>query len=216
MTDLNATPKPHHWITPARLDRFEQVAIVILWMGLIYRMVDAVLRDTAPPWILLLLVAETTVMIFTLIRRPTSNISVNWRDWILAAGATFLPLLILPGAASAPPLLQIGIILIMAGNTFQILAKLFLRRSFGVAPANRGIKTDGPYRLVRHPMYGGYLIVHIGSMILIPSWINFAIYAGSWGFQIFRLLAEERLLSQDPAYAAYMEKVRWRLLPGVF
>lgn len=224
MTDLNTSPKPRRslfsllfgWLTPARLDRVEQVAIVLLWIALIYRMVAAVNNGTAPPWIYLLLVAETTVMFFTLIRRPTSNISVNWRDWLLASGATFLPLLIMPGAASVPPFLQIGIVLIMAGNTFQILAKLFLRRSFGVAPANRGIKTDGPYRWVRHPMYAGYLIIHIGSMILIPSLFNLAIYAASWGFQIFRLLAEERLLSQDPAYAAYMEKVRWRLLPGVF
>lgn len=216
MTDLETAPKPSHWLTPRRLDRLEQVVILLLWAGLLYRMIDAIMKGTAPPWILMLLVAETTVVIFTLIRRPTDNISINWRDWMLAAVATFLPLMILPGMASAPPYLQIGFVLIFAGNTMQILAKLFLRRSFGIAPANRGIKTDGPYRWVRHPMYAGYLIIHIGSLFLIPSLINLAIYAASWAFQIMRLLAEERLLAQDPAYAAYMQKVRWRLLPGVF
>jgi protein-S-isoprenylcysteine O-methyltransferase Ste14 len=177
-----------------------------------------VLYENAPAAVFLVLIAETTVMIFTLIRRPTDNISVNWRDWVLAAGATFLPLMIQPGTpgSSVSMLLPAAFLLAIAGNTLQILAKLFLRRSFGIAPANRGIKIDGPYRLMRHPMYAGYLLVHIGSLMLIPLWTNFAIYAASWGLQIFRLLAEERLLAQDPVYAAYMQKVRWRLLPGVF
>jgi protein-S-isoprenylcysteine O-methyltransferase Ste14 len=42
------------------------------------------------------------------------------------------------------------------------------------------------------------------------------IYAIGWWAQILRLLAEERLLSQDAEYAEYMTKVRWRLIPGVF
>jgi protein-S-isoprenylcysteine O-methyltransferase Ste14 len=65
-------------------------------------------------------------------------------------------------------------------------------------------------------MYAGYLAVHIGIMILMPSPVNLVIYAIAWWAQILRLLAEEALLSQDPAYAAFMAKVRWRLVPGVF
>ena len=37
-----------------------------------------------------------------------------------------------------------------------------LGRSFGVAPANRGIVVRGPYSFVRHPIYTGYLITHTG------------------------------------------------------
>jgi protein-S-isoprenylcysteine O-methyltransferase Ste14 len=85
-----------------------------------------------------------------------------------------------------------------------------------VAPANRGIKLTGPYRLVRHPMYAGYLLVHLGVLILMFSPINVLIYAIGWWAQILRILAEERLLSQDPAYADYMGRVRWRLIPGLF
>jgi len=53
-------------------------------------------------------------------------------------------------------------------------------------------------------------------MILMFSPINMVIYAIGWWAQILRILAEERLLSQDPEYAAYMTTVRWRLIPGVF
>jgi protein-S-isoprenylcysteine O-methyltransferase Ste14 len=69
---------------------------------------------------------------------------------------------------------------------------------------------------VRHPMYAGYLFVHIGIFALMPSAMNLVIYALGWWAQILRLLAEEALLGRDDAYAAYMGKVRWRLVPGVF
>lgn len=214
-----APTKPGGWralVQPRVLDRAEQVAIMVLWAWLVYRVVHAVMLHEAPPWALLVLVAETSVMFFTLIRRPTDNISIKWGDWLLAATATFLPLMVQTGGSPLPALLPVAVVLIMAGNTHQIMAKLFLRRSFGIAPANRGIKIDGPYRWMRHPMYAGYLIVHIGNMIMFPLWTNLAIYVVSWTVQIMRLLAEERLLSQDPVYAEYMQKVRWRLFPGIF
>jgi protein-S-isoprenylcysteine O-methyltransferase Ste14 len=69
---------------------------------------------------------------------------------------------------------------------------------------------------MRHPMYAGYLLVHIGVMVLMFSWHNLLIYLIGWTAQIRRLLAEERLLSDDPAYAQYISEVRWRLLPGIF
>ena len=113
-------------------------------------------------------------------------------------------------------LVPVGVVLTVLGNFIQLLAKMFLRRSFGIAPANRGIKTDGMYRIVRHPMYAGYLLVHIGILTLMPTLFNFAVYAIGWWAQILRLLAEERLLGEDPAYREFMTKTRWRLIPGVF
>ena len=76
--------------------------------------------------------------------------------------------------------------------------------------------TRGPYAVVRHPMYAGYLFVHIGILLLMPSALNAVIYGIGWWAQILRLLAEERLLGEDPAYRAFMAKTRWRLVPGIF
>ena len=201
------------WITPARLDRFEQVTILILWALLAKRVFTA-----TNPFAPLIMVAETAVVVFVLIRRPTETISLKLGDWLLAITATYAPLLIQP--ADAPAALQwlvpLGIGLTIIGNVVQIAAKMFLRRSFGIAPANRGIKTDGLYRIVRHPMYAGYLLVHIGVLMLMPTMLNLMIYAIGWCAQILRLLAEERLLSQDPAYRVLMEQTRWRLIPGLF
>ena len=209
-TNLSAPPR---WITPARLDRFEQVTIVILWLFLAQRVFSS-----TNPFAPLIMVAETAVVLFVLIRRSADTISLRLGDWLLAITATYAPLLIQPAdtPAALHLLIPFGIALTVVGNVVQIAAKMFLRRSFGIAPANRGIKTDGMYKIVRHPMYAGYLVVHIGILMLMPTLLNFVIYAIGWWAQILRLLAEERLLSQDPAYRVLMEKTRWRLIPGIF
>ena len=201
------------WLTPARLDRLEQISIVLLWVLLVRRVITA-----SNPLAPLILVAETAVVIFVLVRRPTEAISLRPGDWLLAITATFAPLLIQPvdTPAALHALIPLGIGLAVVGNLVQLAAKMFLRRSFGIAPANRGVKTDGMYKLVRHPMYAGYLLVHIGIMILMPTVLNFTIYAIGWRAQILRLLAEERLLSEDPAYREFCTKTRWRLVPGLF
>ena len=206
-----AAPAQTRWLTPARLDRIEQVAIVVLWLFLVERV-----WTSANPLAPLLLIAETSVMLFVLIRRPTTAISVRPGDWMLAITATAGPLLIMPGPNPWPALAPLGIALVLFGNLFQVWAKLSLRRSFGIAPANRGIKISGPYRLVRHPMYAGYLVTHIGIFLLMPSLLNLAIYVVSWWSQTLRLLAEERLLGLDPAYQEFSKNTRWRMIPGVF
>jgi protein-S-isoprenylcysteine O-methyltransferase Ste14 len=208
----DATAKPH-WITPARLDRFEQVTVVILWTLLAHRVYNA----TNPlGW--LIMISETAILVFMLLRRPARTISLRLGDWLLAATATYSPLLI--QIADTPtafrPLIPLAVLLVAIGNLVQLTAKLFLNRSFGIAPANRGIKTNGLYSFVRHPMYAGYLLVHVGVLLYMPSALNFVIYGIGWWAQILRLLAEEKLLGEDPAYRAFMAKTRWRLIPGVF
>jgi len=209
-TSVGAAALPR-WLTPRRLDRLEQVAIVLLWALLAHRVYVA-----TNPFAPLVMVAETSVVIFVLLRRPAETISLRLGDWLLAITATYAPLLIMPAPNAWSALIPLAVGMVVLGNVIQIAAKLFLRRSFGIAPANRGIKSDGMYGLVRHPMYAGYLVVHVGIFLLMPSLLNLVVYAIGWWAQILRLLAEERLLSEDPAYRAYMEKVRWRMVPGIF
>jgi protein-S-isoprenylcysteine O-methyltransferase Ste14 len=209
-------PRAFAQIRPWWLDRVEQVVLVLLWSVLLSRVIAS-----HNGYASLLLLSETTVLVFVLIRRPTLAISRNPGDWMLAITATAAPLLIRP---EGPPLLgatglslaPLGVALVLAGTCWQALAKLTLRRSFGVAPANRGVKVAGPYAVMRHPMYAGYLLAHIGNLVLFPSIINVVIYAIGWWSQVLRLLAEESLLSGDEAYRAYCGKVRWRLIPGLF
>ncbi len=199
------------WLRPAVLDRAEQIVVLALWAVMVWRVFHS--PNPAAP---LLLLSETAVVLFTLIRRSTGNISMNFGDWLLAITATAAPLMIVPQANDLPLLAIPGVIFVFGGNLWQAAAKLALRRSFGIAPANRGVKVGGVYRFMRHPMYAGYLIVHLGILMLMFSPLNLLIYAIGWWAQVKRLLAEERLLSADPAYRAYQAQVRWRLVPGLF
>lgn len=198
-------------LNPAYLDRGEQIVIALMWLWLLQRIAES--HNEYGP---LILMCETIVVIFTLFRRPTTNISMRLGDWLLAFTATAAPLLIQPTDMLHPDLAPLAVGLVLLGNVIQGAAKISLRRSFGIAPANRGIKAHGVYSFVRHPMYAGYLVVHIGVLTLMPSVLNFVAYGICWFAQVLRLLAEEELLSKDPAYVAFKEKVRYRLIPGIF
>jgi len=199
------------WLTPRLLDRMEQVMIIALWSLLVWRVLQSP-NPMAP----LVLIAETSIALFVLFRRPTEQISMRLGDWLLAATATYAPLLIVPSEELWPPLEPLAVALVLFGNVIQISGKLFLRRSFGIAPANRGIKRDGMYRFVRHPIYAGYLFTHIGILLVMPSLVNLLIYAIGWWAQILRIQAEEALLMQDADYRDYRAQTRWRLIPGLY
>ena len=126
------------------------------------------------------------------------------------------PLLVAPAAASTFIPSTIATALMFSGMITQISAKAVLWRSFGLVPANRGIKTKGPYRFVRHPMYAGYTLTHIGFLLGFPSLQNSLLYLTAFLIEVARLLREELILSQDPLYREYAARVRYRLLPGVF
>ena len=214
MTIAKPGPGPA-WLTPVVLDRTEQAVIAFLWVWMVDRVAMSFFRDgNHMAW--LVLISETTVMVFTLIRRPTQAISLKLGDWLLAITATAAPMLIQPASDPVTALRLTGVMLVMLGNLGQAAGKLALARSFGIAPANRGIKISGPYRLVRHPIYAGYLVVHIGVLLMMPLPINLVVYAIGWIAQIRRIWVEEKLLGQDPGYRAYQARVVWRLLPGVY
>ena len=69
---------------------------------------------------------------------------------------------------------------------------------------------------MRHPIYAAYLMSQIGFLLLNPTLWNLSLYLVSLGLQVMRILAEDEVLSRDPAYAAFRAKVRFRLLPGVW
>ena len=193
------------------LDRVEQI-VVFLFFALLCERVFASGNPFAP----ITLISEASIAFCTLIRRPTTDISYRPLDWLLATLGTIGSLLVVPVHDSPHAFIIPGVILVAAGNAFQLSAKLVIRRSFGVAPANRGVKDAGPYRIVRHPMYAGYFVANIGVLMLMPSWFNLMVYLAAWTSQVFRLQAEERLLSKDPAYRAFQKRIPYRVLPGVF
>ena len=104
----------------------------------------------------------------------------------------------------------------VCGLMLVIFGKITLGRSFGIAPANRGVVIAGPYSFVRHPIYTGYLIAHLAFLIANPTPLNAVVVGLADSALILRALIEERVLVRDVEYQAYCRRVGWHLVPGVF
>ncbi len=165
---------------------------------------------------LMLVVSELLVVVMTLLRRHAAAVDRGIRARMLTALSMIGPPLVRPAAlvALAPQVLTAGVSL--AGLLIVIGGKLSLGRSFGLMPANRGIVCTGLYRLVRHPIYMGYLITHVAFVAANPSLWNVALLVMADIALLARAVCEEGTLAEDPAYREYQTKVRWRVCPGVF
>ena len=165
---------------------------------------------------LMLLVSESLVVVLTIVRRRTSLVDRS-ADGVIATAVSLAgpPLVraygdshLLPDAATA--------IVSAAGVMIVIIGKMALGRSFGIAPANRGVVIRGPYLLVRHPIYAGYLLTHAAFLVAHPTPWNLAVLLVADTALVVRALIEERMLGTDVKYQSYCRRVGWHLVPGVF
>jgi protein-S-isoprenylcysteine O-methyltransferase Ste14 len=127
-----------------------------------------------------------------------------------------LPCLLRPDAPSSAALAWLGVTLELIGISFTQISRIYMGRSFGILPGNRGIVSCGPFRIVRHPIYAGWFLLTVGYLVSYPSTLNFLITLATLPFMMWRIRMEEDLLDADPEYRAYREMVPFRLLPGVY
>lgn len=74
----------------------------------------------------------------------------------------------------------------------------------------------GPYRIVRHPMYSGAILIAFGWALAIHSWLAIGIALVVFIFFDFKTRREEAWLKEKfPGYAAYQQRVR-KLVPLVY
>ena len=225
-------PSKKYLLKDGVLDFAERVIVLILFIyfsnKMLPRFVHLIISEIAHPELLwlaastnlqaaLLVISESLAVFLILTRRFATTVSRHPLDWILSLVAVNAPLLVVvPAAASDFVPSELANTLMIAGMIIQISAKAVLWRSFGLIPANRGIRTKGPYRVVRHPMYAGYTITHIGFLLGFPSLQNSLLYFAAFLIEIIRIFREEAILKQDRLYRDYAARVRYRLLPGVF
>jgi len=138
----------------------------------------------------------------------------------------FLPTFIIPGfdkyyGWSHVPLYLVIVsdILVLAG--YILVARVFRENSYTsrIVEVDTGQKviSTGPYAVVRHPMYTGVLVMYGFTPLALGSY--WALIASFFLviIIILRLLSEEKFLSQSlEGYREYLQKVRYRIIPGIW
>ena len=156
--------------------------------------------------------------------------SVEWWGGLLFVAALFVggsaPALQLAGAvepidALDPTAVQIaGIVLYALGLAGCVAAQLAMGASWriGVDDSERTeLVTDGPFAIVRNPIYSAVIPLVAGLVLLAPNPVAIAAFAGLIAaFEIqTRLVEEPHLLrTHDSAYREYASRVG-RFLPGI-
>jgi len=120
-----------------------------------------------------------------------------------------------------------GLLLAVMGVLFSglgLAASYHCRRHLGrfwtpeaaVQPDHQVVDT-GPYGLVRHPIYTATLVMYLGFVLAFPHPLTWLLYGLLSIMYILKADEEERFLaSQLPAYGEYRQRVRRRVLPGVW
>jgi protein-S-isoprenylcysteine O-methyltransferase Ste14 len=112
----------------------------------------------------------------------------------------------------------VGYAVAMAGVLWAIWVNPFYS-SVVRLQADRGQRpvTAGPYRFVRHPGYTGTVLAMAFGGLALGSWVSMLPVVGGVALFIRRTLVEDRMLRQELAgYADYAQRVRYRLVAGVF
>jgi protein-S-isoprenylcysteine O-methyltransferase Ste14 len=143
-------------------------------------------------------------------RRPAEHTGALW-EGLLAWGGSFLPIVGFRHATQG--FVVAGLAIQSVALMGMIAALASLGRSFGVAPADRGLVRQGFYRLVRHPLYATELLFYVGYSVANVSWRNLGVFGLLLVIQVVRILREERIIS---GYAGYASEVRWRLVPLIW
>ncbi len=166
--------------------------------------------------------------LFAVRRRPQAG-SKSW-DFAYVAVTVAAFALILPVAGldfrfdwlRAPaPLVWLGYLLFIAGFWITSWAQ-GVNRYFELTvriQTDRGHKVidTGPYAVIRHPGYAGGLALGLGTALALGSLVAVIPVLICCITLALRTLAEEATLEVElPGYADYMQRVRFRWIPGLW
>ncbi|MCA9367282.1 isoprenylcysteine carboxylmethyltransferase family protein [Candidatus Kaiserbacteria bacterium] len=191
------------------------LGLALLYTYFLYNHITAIKQHNVTPIIAIFVAMESVVLVLLAIRQQPVAKHTNVRGWLFAFLGTFMPFALFPFGAivlHAP----LGDTLTVIGGLIAVGAYLSLNTSFGVSPSLRTVKTNGLYRVVRHPMYAAYFFLYGGYLLLVFSPYNAFILCLLFVCLVMRIYYEEQILSTSVEYHAYKKTVPYRLFPFLY
>jgi protein-S-isoprenylcysteine O-methyltransferase Ste14 len=134
----------------------------------------------------------------------------------LAGASLSFGIVLLPPRELSDALYLTSLLLVVSGTAFAIWAVLGLGRSISILPQARQLVTQGPYSIMRHPLYLGEMVATTGIALQYMAPWSLLLLGLECMFQLLRIKNEERaMLEVFPEYADYMARTA-RLVPGVY
>lgn len=189
---------------------------VFIYGVAVSNIVHALWMDPTRWTLLALLVTEGYALVLIVCARRSTQRDTSPVALVATLYSVFYYVLFDPGRTTALMPEFAGVACYLVGTACQFSAKASLGRSFGLLPAQRGMVASGPYRLVRHPMYLGYVVGQTGFVLVNFSLQNALILLGVYLALGLRISREESVLSTGEGYRLYQQRVRWRLVPLIF
>jgi len=157
------------------------------------------------------------VLLFVIRFRPVRKAQGVKPKVVALLGAFQLSLIaFLPEVNPSIPQTTAATLLLLLGSWITIAALVVLGRSFSIMPEARKLVTNGPYSLVRHPMYLGEVLAGAGMVLQSVSALSLLTFVVFIYVQIARMKYEERVLQQEfPDYEGYKRRTA-RLIPKVY
>lgn len=158
------------------------------------------------------------VIVLAMVRLQPLRTASGLMPRLYALSGTFLliGLILVPSSDTVPAYaMMAGLGLILLGSALSAWVLGWLGRSFSIVPEARKLVTNGPYGLVRHPLYVTEGIATLGVVLL--HWTFFAAFLAGLQFliQYRRIQLEEELLSETfPEYGDYAKRIP-RLVPSI-
>ena len=159
-------------------------------------------------------------------RGPVAEEECSQKIIVAVLSVLILPEFIIPGLDHRFRWSHVPAAVVIAGDLliaigFFVIFLTFRVNSFAAATicVERGqtVVTTGPYRIVRHPMYVGVLLILTFFPLALGSYWGLLIAPFTFAAIVWRLLDEERYLSKNlQGYTEYCQSARYRLIPSVW